>query len=740
MNSVQKLLLLPIVIILSLVAYPVIAEEKPAGLISTNLTPAEQAWITSHNTIRVGISPVFPPLKFIEAAEIKGIEPDYLKLLSEHTGIKFEMVVTDFSSMDAKVKSGELDMFISFFIPERLSFMLFTEPLFEFKQVFVARSDAPFISGFGTLKGKKIATVKGVKLYDKLLAPYPDIEKVPVDTMEEMFKAVSESKADVLISKTFYAGYVIYKYPTLRIAGVADLPSEPYLYAVRKDYPELVSIINKAIKSISNDHREAIIQKWFNVHIEYTPNWRDIIKRASVIVLFFAFMLGLSFIWNRRLKQEITERKQAEQKLKEAMNYIQTLFNTSPVGIVTYKSNGDAVSANNAMALIVGAPIENLLKQNFRHIDSWQNYGMLEAAERALMSGAEQRTEIYVQTTYGNKVYIDAIFLPFMFNETQHLMVIAMDITARKESEARLERSENMLRMLFKLSPVGMAMIDHDTGKFLEVNESLLRATGYTEEEFLELDFWQITPKEYQAQELEQIRELNETGHFGPNEKEYIRKDGSRYPISISGAVFTDLDNRSVVWGVIEDITGRKEAEEALLQAKAAAESLSITDGLTGVANRRHFDDMLSQEFARHARSGLELSLIMLDIDYFKSFNDNYGHVKGDECLKQIADVIADCTNRAADLCARYGGEEFACILPETDLKGAVKIAENIRRDIESLAILHKGSSISEHVTASLGVLSVKCSTDGSAVEMLSQVDSLLYLAKSSGRNKVVFV
>jgi PAS domain S-box-containing protein len=137
--------------------------------------------------------------------------------------------------------------------------------------------------------------------------------------------------------------------------------------------------------------------------------------------------------------------------------------------------------------------------------------------------------------------------------------------TLRRRDEA-LRRSENKFRMLFELSPVGMALVDHGTGNFLEVNEAVLRPTGYTQAEFLKLSYWEITPQEYEAQELQQIRDLNETGHFGPNEKEYIRKDGSRFPIAISGAMFGAVNEQPVVWGVIEDITKRKEAEHALQQ------------------------------------------------------------------------------------------------------------------------------------------------------------------------------
>jgi len=169
-------------------------------------------------------------------------------------------------------------------------------------------------------------------------------------------------------------------------------------------------------------------------------------------------------------------------------------------------------------------------------------------------------------------------------------------------------------------------------------------------------------------------------------------------------------------------------------------EALCITDGLTGIANRRRFDEVLAQECSRHSRSGTELSLIMLDVDHFKAFNDNYGHVKGDECLRRIADMIKSCANRPADLAARYGGEEFACILPETDRVGAVAIAENIRRSITTLAIPHEKSSTADFVSVSMGVVTVRCIKGCPIVDIVNKADELLYKAKSSGRNRVEYV
>ena len=182
------------------------------------------------------------------------------------------------------------------------------------------------------------------------------------------------------------------------------------------------------------------------------------------------------------------------------------------------------------------------------------------------------------------------------------------------------------------------------------------------------------------------------------------------------------------------------ESEDELEETNRKLAALSITDGLTQIANRRRFDEVLSMEHARHARSGAELSLIMLDIDYFKAFNDTYGHLGGDDCLKQIAHVLAKCTTRPADLAARYGGEEFTCILPETDLAGSIAIAEKIRRGIIALAIPHSGSTVAEYVTASLGVATTECAVGESSSDILLKVDELLYRAKSSGRNRIAFV
>jgi diguanylate cyclase (GGDEF)-like protein len=167
------------------------------------------------------------------------------------------------------------------------------------------------------------------------------------------------------------------------------------------------------------------------------------------------------------------------------------------------------------------------------------------------------------------------------------------------------------------------------------------------------------------------------------------------------------------------------------------AQTNAMTDSLTRLANRRHFDDALNREFFRLKRSGAPLSLIMLDVDYFKRFNDSLGHLAGDDCLQQVASALSAVVERAPDLVARYGGEEFAVILPETDPMGALSLAERIRQAVEELAIPHPDSLSAGHVTVSLGVVTVSPAGLGAPEAILALADEAMYGAKQGGRNRV---
>ncbi|MGB3516180.1 MAG: diguanylate cyclase [Elainellaceae cyanobacterium] len=184
------------------------------------------------------------------------------------------------------------------------------------------------------------------------------------------------------------------------------------------------------------------------------------------------------------------------------------------------------------------------------------------------------------------------------------------------------------------------------------------------------------------------------------------------------------------------DITRQKQSEMELQMANLELQRLANLDGLTQLANRRRFDAYLDQEWRRLRREQLPLSLIVCDVDYFKSYNDRYGHQAGDDCLKRIAQALTATIRRPADLVARYGGEELAIILPNTSEVGAIHVAQQVSAAIAQLQIPHADSSVSAHVTASMGIASFIPSEERSPHSLFAAADQALYAAKQQGRDR----
>ena len=186
------------------------------------------------------------------------------------------------------------------------------------------------------------------------------------------------------------------------------------------------------------------------------------------------------------------------------------------------------------------------------------------------------------------------------------------------------------------------------------------------------------------------------------------------------------------------EIEERKRVEKALEEANRELEQLASLDGLTHIANRRQFDVTLALEWKRLSRDAKPLSLIFCDIDFFKKYNDNYGHVNGDNCLKKVALAITSSIRRPADIAARYGGEEFAVIMPDTDLDGAVVVAEEIRKAVRKLGIAHTQSEAGPVISLSLGVTTMTPDSEKSPETIILAADNLLYQAKEAGRDQIM--
>lgn len=206
---------------------------------------------------------------------------------------------------------------------------------------------------------------------------------------------------------------------------------------------------------------------------------------------------------------------------------------------------------------------------------------------------------------------------------------------------------------------------------------------------------------------------------------------GSHLYLAIDAGPIFDEDGQLIaVVETLRDMTEHKNAQLALQQ-------LATSDGLTGIPNRRSFDEKLAVEWSRAQRQGEAISLILADVDQFKRYNDHFGHQGGDECLKAVAATLRKQIFRAGDMPARYGGEEFAVVLPNTDLAGAGIVAERLRGEIEAAALPHPASEVAAVVTLSLGVATCRPGAGLLPESLIASADRALYAAKNQGRNRV---
>lgn len=202
--------------------------------------------------------------------------------------------------------------------------------------------------------------------------------------------------------------------------------------------------------------------------------------------------------------------------------------------------------------------------------------------------------------------------------------------------------------------------------------------------------------------------------------------------------VETHLMLRNIHLKLLDEVEEHKQTAIALEEANHELERMASIDGLTKIANRRRFDRYLQFEWKRLRRDKVPVSVILCDIDYFKLYNDAYGHVAGDKCLKQVAQGISRAVKRPGDLVARYGGEEFAVLLSNTDINGAVKVAKEIAEEVGKLRIPHSQSKVSKYLSVSMGVSSTFPEPSNGPELFVNHVDQFLYQAKEEGRNRII--
>ncbi|WP_350545876.1 MULTISPECIES: sensor domain-containing diguanylate cyclase [unclassified Pseudoalteromonas] len=283
---------------------------------------------------------------------------------------------------------------------------------------------------------------------------------------------------------------------------------------------------------------------------------------------------------------------------------------------------------------------------------------------------------------------------------------------------------------LFTILPMPICNVCSDTGDILKVNQRFIDVFGYSIEDVPNLDIWWVNayPDLNYRQSAQTLWEHSiaqaekKNNDIQANDYQIVCKNGEQVTMQISGI---SIGNEFIA--VFNDATERIKAQDIL-------RDMAFLDSLTKIANRRRFDEKLADEFERVNNLSGQLSIILIDIDNFKQFNDRYGHLAGDECLYAVAQKLADTVSRPEDFVARYGGEEFVVLLPQTDKQGALFVAEQIQKAIEKLAIIHE-DSFTGLLSLSMGINTIDEHVCNDYVDFIKAADSALYYAKDQGRN-----
>ncbi len=458
--------------------------------------------------------------------------------------------------------------------------------------------------------------------------------------------------------------------------------------------------------------------------------------------------------------QDITERKQAEEALRESQHFIERITELTPNLLYIYDHVEQRnVYMNRSVAEILGysaAQIQEMGANLFPIICHPDDLNLVYEAIQQLYSLQDSEfveIEYRVKNAQGLWRWLysrDMVFSRTADGRVKQNLGTSQDITKRKQAELALLKSEKRFQEISASSPGviyitvrrvdGSWYYEYMSRAFEDIHE-------VTVAQILEnphLCFEQFHPDDCVGYEEAVAHSLETMSPFN-YEWRIITPSGKLKWIKARSRPERRENGDIAYYGVVLDVSDRKQAELALQAAEynlrlanQELEKQVNIDGLTQIANRRCFGNRLEQEWQRLYREQQPLSLLLFDVDYFKRYNDFYGHQLGDECLIKMAQGVQKVVNRPADLVARYGGEEFVVILPNTDINGAMAIAKRIHAAIKDLAIPHQASEVSNTVTISLGITSLIPTSDLSTTDIIKQADQALYRAKQQGRNQSV--
>lgn len=704
---------------------------------SIGLSGEEQAWLTEHPVIRLGVDIEWPPFEYIDDQRIyRGMAADYIGLIEKRLGIRFEVEKDmTWAQVVEAVQGRELDMYSCVVeTPQRREYMDFTRPYLDFPMVIVTADNVTYVDGIKDLTGKKIAVVKGYASHELLVANHPELELYLATDLPEALDAVSHGQVYAYIGNIASVSFMLRRegLTNLKISGKTPYRFELAM-AGRKDWPELTSILQKALDTISEEEHEQIYNRWISLRYEHgfdTALLWQILGAGSLII-------ALILLWNRKLTIEVNRRNEAEHALADANQRLTLGLRGGDLGTWDWDLQNSTVKVNERWHTMLGyAP--DKFEIDLEEWTSLVHPDDMDATYRIVEEHLSGLTDFYdaefrMRTANGGIKWIRARG-QIMERDPQgtpiRLAGVHQDITDLYLARQALEEANKELQDYVDI--VDKYVITSSTDKhgvITSSSEFFCNISGYSREELIGRSHNIVRHPDMPRSLYDDLWQTIKSGTTWQGEIKNRRKDGESYWVhAYISPQFDDEGEISGFTAIRQDITDRKKIE-----------AISITDELTGLYNRRHFNETFPVELARASRHNMTFALMIMDVDYFKKYNDSLGHQMGDRALMEIGVVLKNRLKRCDDLAFRLGGEEFGGIFVVSKIQDAYIIAEDIRNGIESLFIEHPMSEVSPYVTVSIGLYTVT-SGEGKTPDMneiYRLADEALYRAKAEGRNRV---
>lgn len=712
---------------------PAMAEKDqshPSGStrgFSYDYTPEEQAFINANPTIRISNEFDWPPFDFVADGKPTGFGVELMDLLAEKSGLTFTYINGyTWDELTRMFFEGKLEILHSLSItPERQKKALFSPPYYHSKHVLIFRSDTRDLHTLHDLDGKIIALPRGWSTIEFFRTHFPLVHIIEVESSRQALEYVDQGKVAATVEQEGIAQYLITKF------GFTDLSLSKWLdnedlqktssmhFSVLKTNPVLFSILDKALSNVTLTEIRTLKEKWFsragrgigNQDVGLTPEERQWLKEKKQITY---------CILGERMPYSALQGTQPMGITSDLMEIFSERLDIAfiPKPISTFDESLEK-AVTGACDII---PMISKTSSRQKYLDftagyTGYNVAIIAREDSAFISGISALESLKTGIVPTSNIFEKVMAKYPKFN---YIPVDTIEACLEQVSTGQLDAAILSLpiashyirkRGLANLKVAGHTSIKED-----------LRIAMSKENQYLHSIFSKVV-RSVTHQEIESIDHkwmAIETEH--PIDYSLIGK-------ILAGAglvlIFVGFWNRK-----LSRLNKEIASANLKLQDKTKElEHISITDSLTGLYNRRHVENAFELEIRRTIRHGHDLSLVIIDIDFFKAINDTYGHQIGDTVLKQFADRLK--TNiRSTDTLGRWGGEEFIIVCPEINLENAVHMSQGLCQTIAEMPFDTAGTQ-----TASFGVTGFKKGDD--IQDMISRADKALYLAKSKGRNRV---